>query len=149
MQNDTTFFSSRGCYYLIRGIGSPSFYAVSPSMGAPCPILYNNVSITGRDHVAKTLCFNNIRHAAVTSKDFGTASVGGIALLGSVEETASFAAAFMGFVQQARVYQKVGTCMVSSAAGGAHRFLLEEYTLGQINPEYNIQEFTFGGSLLD
>ena len=55
----------------------------------------------------------------------------------------------MGFVQQARVYQKVGTCMVSSAAGGAHRFLLEEYTLGVINPEFNIQEFSFGGSLLD
>lgn len=149
MQNDTTFFSARGCYYLIRGIGSPSFYAVSPNIGTPCPILYNHVEITGRDHVAKTLCFNNIRHAAVTSKDFGEARVGGVALLGSVEETAPFAAAFMGFVQQARVYQKVGTCMVSSAAGGAHRFLLEQYTLGEIDPAYNIQSFSFGGSLLD
>ena len=149
MQNDTTFFSARGCYYLVRGVGSPSFYAVSPGMGAPCPVLYNDVAINGRDHVAKTLCFNNIRHAAVTSKDFGEARVGGIALLGSVEETAAFAAAFMSFIQQARVYQSVGTCIVSSAHGGAHKFLLENYLLGEINGEFNIQSFSFGGSLLD
>ena len=147
--NDRLYFSSRGCYYLIDGVGSPSFYSVSPGISSACPVLYNDVVIRGMDHVAKNICFNGIRNAAVVSKAFGEVSVGGLALLGSVESTASFASAFMSAMNSGRVYNKVAPCSVSSAHGGAHKFLLETYELGIIDDEFNIQRFRFGGALLD
>jgi hypothetical protein len=147
--NDNTFFAARGCYYLIRGGGSPSFYNLSPALGAGCPILYNYVELRGQDFSAKTICFNGIRNTATISKGYGQASVGGIALLGMAGNSCNFGAVFRGYVDQARVFKKVGECMVSSASAGAWKFLLETYTLGQIDPQYNIQQFSVGGALMD
>ena len=145
---DRTLFSVKGCYYLVSGTPG-GYWAVSQSISAACPVLLMDANITGRDMVAKTVCFNNTRVAAVTSKDFGNIMVSGIALLGPVTSSATFEGSFQSWWNGARVSNGGGTAMVSSLGGGAHRFLLETSTIGKVDDQYNIQHFSFGGSLLD
>lgn len=150
MSNSSSYFATRGCYYRVLGDKeSPQFYQLNPKMDAPCPVLYNDVVIQGRDHVAKQICFNGIRNAAIVSKDFGEITIAGIALLGSVENAKQFGSAFKKYVEQIRVYNYEKECMISSKGSGAWKFLCEAYQLGRINPEYNIQDFSLGGALID
>lgn len=147
--SDNTYFSTRGCYYLVSGSPAGSGWSVSPGIGSPCPMLYQGGSIVGRDNVAKSICFNDVRVAAATGKAFGELSVSGIALLGSAHATANFGAALKGWFQTARLYKSGRAAMFSSAASGGHSFLPEWYQLGDVDEEYNIQQFSFGGACLD
>ena len=146
---DNTYFSARGCYYLVSGSPAGSGWSVSPMIGGGCPVLYQGGSITGRDNVAKSVCFNDVRVAAATGKAFGELTVQGMALLGNVNNTANFGANLTGWFKGNRVSQNGRAAMFSSAAAGAHTFLLEWYNLGQIDDHYNIQHFSFGGACLD
>lgn len=147
--SDTTYFSSRGCYYLVNGSSAPSGWSVSPAIPAPCPVLYQGGDIQGRDNVAKSVCFNDVRVAAATGKDFGTLSVQGIALLGSAGNSANFGGALRSWFQSARLSKSGRAAMFSSSVSGSHSFLAEWYTIGNIDPQYNILNFGLGGACLD
>lgn len=147
--SENTYFSTRGCYYLVSGNPAGSGWSVSPGIGSPCPVLYQGGNIQGRDHIARDVCFNDVRIAAATGKDFGDISIQGIALLGPASSTADFGSALKGWFQGARLSKSGRAAMFSSAASGAHSFLPEWYTLGNINTEYNILDFGFGGLCLD
>ena len=147
--SDVTLLSTRGCYYQVDGSAASSAWSMSPGFSFACPVLIQNASISGRDAVSKIVCFNDIRIAAATSRDFGSVDVQGIALLGSVKNTASFGAGFRAWFQNNRIYRTGRSCMISSAPSGAHAFLLEYYQLPNIDVEFNIQHFSFGGACLD
>lgn len=147
--SDNTYFSTRGCYYLVSGSPAGSGWSVSPGLNSSCPTLYQGGNIQGADNIAKSVCFNDVRVAAATGKAFGTFSVNGIALLGSASNTSNFGSDLKNWFQSARLYKSGRAAMFSSAASGAHSFLAEWYQLGDVDEEYNIQHFAFGGSCLD
>ena len=152
MSNDSTFFGTRGCYYRVKGKHSPSFYSLKPELKTDCPILYNDVTFSGQDFSAKTICFNCLRNVAVVSKDFGEITISGIALLGKAGGTYGFQKAFREYVDKNRIYKKVDKdpyCMISTNNSGAWKFLLDSYELGRIDPEYNMQDFMIRGTLMD
>ena len=79
-------------------------------------------------------------------------NINGIALLGRADGTYGFQKKFRDYVDQNRVYKKVDKnpyCMISSSNSGAWKFLIENYQLGEIDPEYNIQSFNISGTLMD
>lgn len=147
--SDNTYFSTRGCYYLVSGSPAGSGWSVSPMIASPCPILYQGGNIEGRDHIAPGVCFNDVRVAAATGKDFGSIQIQGKALLGPATQTTDFGSALKGWFMGARLSKSGRAAMFSSAAAGAHSFLPQWYTLGDIDAEYNILSFGFGGLCLD
>ena len=147
--SDVTLLSTRGCYYKVSGNVSSNAWSISPGLNLGCPILIQNAVIRGEDAVAKAICFNDVRIAAATSRNFGVVEINGIALLGSVKNTHSFGQGFKSWFNNARIYRTGKACMVSSVSAGAHSFLLEYYGMPNFNLDFNIQHFNFGGACLD
>lgn len=147
--SDNSLLSARGCYYHVRGNPAGSFWSISPSITSSAPVLIQRVNITGQDAVAKNVCFNDTRLAAAASRDFGRVEGMGYALLGSVDSPNGFGADLKSWFDSARIFKRGAPCMVSSLSAGAHSFLAEYYSIGEIINDFNIQTFSFGGSCLD
>ena len=142
---DINFYIPRGCYYLVENGGAPYWSLSGLSLNAPAWI--TNAQIQTADNVAKIPCFNNTKVAAIIGKNFGTATITGIALLGPNAES-NFEGIFQASVESLRASNKGGSVNLSSRGGGAYKILVESYGTMEFAPELNILSWFIRGSVL-
>ena len=136
-------FAVRGCYFKI-GSSNSSGYALSPSIGFD-PIIYGPVVHNGRDIVSGVPCFNQKRMLYKFGKDFGNITISGKLILGPVNSSAQGEGALRSWYESNRG----NNAAISSVFGNAVSFVVNGISIGGIDNEYNILDFTINGVLLD
>ena len=144
-------FSSKGCVYRVKSPDTTSYYSLSgiTSSNINNPVLVSGVRLSGEDHIGKLYCFNDRRVANIVSKSFGLITISCIALLGTSTNISSFEAKLKSWIDSRRASQGSGKLALSTKGGTTYEFLLDGYTVGGVDREYNILVFELSGILLD
>lgn len=137
----------KGCYYLGSGSDDGGYWKLGFSLGSPAWL--TSVGLRTQDNVAKLPCFNNIKVASIIGKNFGQFQAEGVALLGSVNNLNSLEGSIKSAIENARSSNRGSSIAISSKGGGAYRVLVEGYTIGNLDDQYNILTFGLHGSVID
>nr|DAF78972.1 MAG TPA: hypothetical protein [Caudoviricetes sp.] len=144
----TSFFGTKGCYYLIYKAGGSPYYQLNPSISGR-GFFITRATTNGSDNIALNLCFNDIRVASATGKSFGRTVVEGIALLGPVTSPASSESIIQNYYNTNRFSQSGKPITLSTIGGGTHKFLLQNYAIQGVDDKFNILSFSLDGISLD
>ena len=136
----TSFFGTKGCYYLVFHRGGSPYYQLNPSISGR-GIFITKAVTSGKDNTALNLCFNDIRVASATGRSFGSVSIEGLALLGPVTSPASTESRVQEYYNTNRFSQLGKPITLSTRGGGAHKFLLTDYSISGVDDRFNVLTF--------
>lgn len=145
--SDINLYVPKGCYYLASGNDDGGYWKTNFNLGSPAWL--TSVNLSTKDNIALAPCFNNIKVASIIGKDFGNFNASGIALLGNVENMNSLENSIKNAIENSRSSNLGKAVTISSKGGGANKVLISGYTIGNVDPGYNILTFGFHGVVID
>lgn len=144
---DISIYVPKGCVYTAIGGDSP-YWQLSTGLPGSCPAWITSANLTATDLIATMPCFSNIKTAGIIGRNFGQASIQGVALLGSVDNLAGFEGAFQALMDTSRASSSGKQNSLSSKGGANYKILINGYAMGNLDPERNILNFTITALVL-
>ncbi len=151
----TFYTSTRGCVYVSEPLGGGSggggFYQFKDGGGAVFGA-NTHAFITGSDLnigdiVSPGVALDRTKVISVFGEDWGTATIGGIVLLGEAADGGRGLAGVIDFFQSNRITAKTEPCQLSLPGHQAYAVYLHRLLIQPPDPEYHIQPFAFSVSV--
>ena len=142
----SNFFPARGCVYTVGG-GGGGFYKFGGLAGsAKSPILLTGTNLSVVDSYQPVATVQDFKVLYTFGSGFGSAAVSGEVLLG--EAGGGGGGGFgtvVSFFNGNRLSAKKSPVPLSIQGGGSFNIYVVGLQVGQPDPEYNVQPFSFNG----
>jgi hypothetical protein len=139
------FTASRGCVYCVRRGGSSAFAIGGLAIGGCPPILVTSINPTKADLVLPSTSMAKKKRLFVFGEAMSPVQISGVCMLGPLAQGDSLRRV-NEFFEANRVSKSMRAVNLSSPAGGARAYLTD-FSVGAVDPEFNLVPFSISGTL--